>query len=113
MTVLAQTKSSSLVVPRPRLLTPGMLAVLVSAAGTSASLYLLLTTVPLYAASGPTGGAAAGLTSAALMLSSVAAELVTPALVERRGYRLVFGLGVVLLGGPRSEERRVGKECRL
>jgi MFS family permease len=86
--------------PRQRRFNPGMLAVLVSAAGTSASLYLLLTVVPLHAASGPAGGAAAGLTSAALMLSSVAAELVTPALVARFGYRVVFGLGVVLLGAP-------------
>jgi predicted MFS family arabinose efflux permease len=100
MTAIAQTLSGSLAVPRERLFHPGMLAVLVSAAGTSASLYLLLTVVPLYAANGPTGGAAAGLTSAALMLSSVAAELVTPALVARFSYRVVFGIGVVLLGAP-------------
>jgi MFS family permease len=100
MTAIAQTLSGSLAMPRKRLFHPGMLAVLVSAGGTSASLYLLLTVVPLYAANGPTGGAAAGLTSAALMLSSVAAELVTPALATRFGYRVVFGLGVVLLGAP-------------
>jgi predicted MFS family arabinose efflux permease len=100
MTVNAQMVSSSLAMPRQRLMSPGLLAVLISAAGTSASLYLLLSTVPLYAATGPSGSAAAGLTSAAMMLSSVAAELLTPALVARFGYRVVFGLGVVLLGAP-------------
>ncbi len=77
-----------------------MLAVLVSAAGTSASLYVLLTAVPMYAATGVAGGVAAGLTSGALMLSSVAAELATPILVARFGYRAAFGAGLILLGAP-------------
>ena len=77
-----------------------MLAVLVSAAGTSASLYVLLTAVPMYAATGVAGGVAAGLTSGALMLSSVIAELATPILVARFGYRAAFGAGLVLLGAP-------------
>jgi predicted MFS family arabinose efflux permease len=78
----------------------GVLAVLVSGAGTSASLYVLLTAVPMYAATGVAGGVAAGLTSGALMLSSVAAELATPILVARFGYRAVFGAGLILLGAP-------------
>jgi predicted MFS family arabinose efflux permease len=85
---------------RPRLMSRGVLAVLVSGAGTSASLYVLLTAVPMYAATGVAGGVAAGLTSGALMLSSVAAELATPILVARFGYRAVFGAGLILLGAP-------------
>jgi hypothetical protein len=34
------------------------------------------------------------------MLSSVAAELATPILVARFGYRAVFGAGLILLGVP-------------
>src|SRR5262245_50044196 len=97
---MTRTMRGSPAVPRAHLLSPGMAAVLISAAGTSASFYLLLTSVPRYAADGPAGTAAAGLTSAALMLAAVAAELATPALVGRWGYRIVFGLGVVLLGAP-------------
>jgi predicted MFS family arabinose efflux permease len=84
----------------PRFLGAGMLAVLVSGAGTSASLYVLLTAVPMYAATGVAGSVAAGLTSGALMLSSVIAELATPILVARFGYRAVFGAGLALLGAP-------------
>ena len=100
MTAIARPLTASIPMAGPRLLSAGMLAVLVSAAGTSASLYVLLTAVPMYAATGVAGGVAAGLTSGALMLSSVAAEMATPILVARFGDRAVFGAGLVLLGAP-------------
>ena len=64
------------------------------------SFYLLLSVVPLYATSVGAGRAGAGLTTGALMLSTVATELATPALLARFGYRLVLAAGLVLLGAP-------------
>jgi predicted MFS family arabinose efflux permease len=72
----------------------------VSAFGSMTSFYLLLAVVPLYATSIGAGGVGAGLTTGALMLATVAAELVTPALLARLGYRVVLALGLVLLGAP-------------
>lgn len=63
------------------------------------SFYLLVAVVPQYAATGA-GGVAAGLATGVLMLSTVAAEFVTPRLVARFGYRAVLGVGLVLLGAP-------------
>ncbi len=64
------------------------------------SFYLLLSVVPLYATSVGAGRAGAGLTTGALMLTTVATELATPALLARYGYRVVLGAGLVLLGAP-------------
>jgi len=64
------------------------------------SFYLLLSVVPLYATSVGAGRAGAGLTTGALMLTTVATELVTPALLARFGYWLVLAVGLVLLGAP-------------
>jgi predicted MFS family arabinose efflux permease len=44
--------------------------------------------------------AGAGLASGALLLATVAAELATPRLVVRAGYRLSLAAGLVLLGAP-------------
>lgn len=68
--------------------------------GALTSLYLLLSVVPLYAESIGAGGVGAGLATGALMLSTVVAELVTPRLVVRYGYRRVLAAGLVLLGAP-------------
>jgi predicted MFS family arabinose efflux permease len=68
--------------------------------GAATSFYLLLSVVPLYAASAGAGGTGAGLATGALMLATVAAELATPRLVARFGYRLVLAAGLVLLGAP-------------
>ena len=87
-------------VPRPRMLTRPLVLVFVSSFGFSTSFYLMLSVVPLYATSVGSGGAGAGLATGALMLSTVAAELVTPLLVSRFGYRAVFAAGFVLLGAP-------------
>jgi predicted MFS family arabinose efflux permease len=68
--------------------------------GSSSAFYLLLSVVPLYATSVGAGGVGAGLATGALTLASVAGELVTPRLVARFGYRVVFAAGLVLLGTP-------------
>jgi MFS family permease len=65
-----------------------------------ASFYLLLSVVPLYSTTVGAGEATAGLATTALMLSTVATELVTPWLANRLGYRVVFAAGLVLLGAP-------------
>jgi predicted MFS family arabinose efflux permease len=72
----------------------------ISAFGSMISFYLLLSVVPLYATASGAGRAGAGLTTGALMLATVAAELATPALLARLGYRLVLAAGLVLLGAP-------------
>ena len=68
--------------------------------GSMTGFYLLLSVVPLYATAAGAGRTGAGLTTGVLMLATVAAELATPALVGRLGYRAVLGLGLVLLGVP-------------
>ena len=71
-----------------------------SAFGSMTSFYLLLSVVPLYATAAGAGHVGAGLTTGALMLATVAAELATPALLARLGYRLVLAAGLLLLGAP-------------
>ncbi len=71
-----------------------------SAFGSMTSFYLLLSVVPLYATAAGAGHVGAGLTTGALMLATVAAELATPALLARFGYRLVLAAGLLLLGAP-------------
>jgi predicted MFS family arabinose efflux permease len=78
---------------------PLRLVLLADFAGLS-SFYLLLSAVPLAAASAGGGELGAGLATAALMLSTVAMELGTPRLTARLGHRAVLGVGLVLLGLP-------------
>ncbi|GHE14386.1 MFS transporter [Streptomyces alanosinicus] len=95
--------ASSSFAPRPPLLTRLLLLRFVSILGASTSFYLLLSVVPHYASTGGAGagaGGAAGLATGALMLATVVGEFVTPRLVDRFGYRLVLGAGLVLLGAP-------------
>lgn len=68
--------------------------------GSMTGFYLLLSVVPLYATAAGAGRVGAGLTTGVLMLATVAAELATPALVARLGYRVVLGAGLILLGAP-------------
>jgi predicted MFS family arabinose efflux permease len=72
----------------------------VSAFGAATSFYLLLSVVPLYAARAAPGRIGAGLANGTLMAATVAAELVTPRLVVRFGYRRVLVVGLLLLGAP-------------
>jgi predicted MFS family arabinose efflux permease len=85
--------------PRP-LMSRALGMYFLSAFGSMTSFYLLLSVVPLYATSVGAGRVGAGLTTGALMLATVAAELATPALLARLGYRAVLAAGLVLLGAP-------------
>ncbi len=68
--------------------------------GTTASFYLLLSVVPLYAAASGANGIGAGSVTGALMCSTVAIELATPYLVAKIGYRTVLAGALVLIGLP-------------
>lgn len=71
----------------------------VSIIGASISFFAPLSVVPMYAksAGSDTG---AGFATGALLLTTVAVELVTPRLVARFGYRLSLTIGLLLLGLP-------------
>jgi len=85
--------------PRPALITRPLLLRFISIFGASASFYLPLSVVPMYAKSAGSD-AAAGLATGALLVTTVAVELVTPWLVARTGYRLALSLGLLSLGLP-------------
>ncbi|HET9726214.1 MAG TPA: MFS transporter [Gemmatimonadales bacterium] len=98
---MALTEQTARAAPAPvPLLTRALALYFVSAFGSMTSFYLLLAVVPLYATAAGAGRVGAGLTTGALMLATVAAELVTPALLARFGYRAVLAAGLVLLGAP-------------
>ncbi|MCL2551387.1 MAG: MFS transporter [Actinomycetia bacterium] len=82
---------------RPPLVTRPLVLRFVTVVGASASFFLLLSVVPLYA---ERGGGDAGLATGSLMLATVAGELATPRLVARYGYRAALAAGLVLLGAP-------------
>lgn len=84
---------------RPALVTRPLLLRFASIVGASASFYLPLSVVPVYARSAG-GNLGAGLATGALLFATVAAELVTPRLVSRVGYRLALALGLLALGLP-------------
>ncbi|MFD0034612.1 MFS transporter [Streptomyces sp. NPDC055059] len=86
---------------RPRLMTRPLLLRFVTVVGSSASFFLLLSVVPVYAQSAPGGGSdKAGLVTGALMLATVVGELIAPWLAARCGYRVMLGAGLLLLGAP-------------
>ena len=89
------TSTGATATARPALLTRALLLRFVSTIGASASFFLLLSVVPLYA-----GASGAGVATGALMFATVAGELVTTPLVARFGYRAMLGAGLVLLGAP-------------
>jgi MFS family permease len=83
-----------------RLLTGPFARLLVMVFGSGLSMYLLTSVVPLYLAANGSGGVGAGASTAAMMFSAVAVELLVPRLLARWGYQVVLGLGLVLLGAP-------------
>jgi predicted MFS family arabinose efflux permease len=101
---MATTASSQDALPsaaaqRAPLITRPLLLRFVSSFGASVSFYLPLSVVPMYAkASG--SDASAGLATGALLLATVAVELITPRLVSRTGYRLALAIGLLALGMP-------------
>jgi len=84
---------------RPPLVTYPLLLRFATQLGSSASFCLLLSVVPLYARAAA-GGSAPGLATGALMVTTVAGELVTPRLTAACGYRLTLAAGLILLGAP-------------
>ncbi|MFE7461953.1 MFS transporter [Streptomyces sp. NPDC057554] len=83
-----------------RLLTRPMLMLLVASVGGMGGFYLLLSVIPLYAATAGGGGVGAGLTTGAMMLATVVAEPAVPWFLARFGHRAVVGAGLLLLGVP-------------
>jgi predicted MFS family arabinose efflux permease len=97
MTTTLTTRDTALPAQEP-LITRPLLLRFVSIIGASASFYLPLSVVPLYAR--PAGSAATGLATGTLLLVTVAVELLTPRLVARTGYRLGLCFGLLFLGLP-------------
>jgi MFS family permease len=85
---------------RSPILTRQMLLMLAVVVGAEASFYLLLSVVPLYAATAGAHSWGAGLCTGAIMVSTVLTELAVPRLLARHGYRTVMAAGVCLLGLP-------------
>jgi MFS family permease len=81
---------------RPPILHRALVLMVVAELGALTSFYLLLSVVPMVV----DGAAGAGAATAALMLATVAAELGTPRLVARFGYRCVIACSLLLLGLP-------------
>jgi MFS family permease len=104
MTSMISTQTASLPaaagLPRERLLTGGLVRVLLSTFVTLTSFFVLMSVTPLYVRASGGGTSGAGLATGALLLSAVVAELVAPSLIRRYGGRMVLGLGAVLLGAP-------------
>ncbi|MFC7549609.1 MFS transporter [Plantactinospora sp. GCM10030261] len=85
---------------RTPILTRPFLALLVAGFTALLGFTLLLPVVPLYAATAGASAAVAGLTTGALMLATVVAELVVARLLAAFGYRAVLVAGVLLLTVP-------------
>jgi MFS family permease len=86
--------------PRTRLVSGRLALLLMSSFGALTSFYLLLSVTPMYVMSAGAGTAVAGVVTGSLMLATVLAELASPRLMRRYGYRTVFAAGALLLGGP-------------
>ena len=86
--------------PRARLVTGRLALVLLSSFGALTSFYLLLSVTPMYVVSAGAGTAEAGVITGSLMLATVLAEFASARLMRRFGYRAVFAVGALLLGGP-------------
>ena len=99
-TTLAATAPPIAAVSRPRLFSGAVLLLFAVELAAMSSFDLLVAVVPLYATDRGLGTAGAGLAIGVLMAASVAAELVTPKLAARVGYRRLLVAGLVLLGAP-------------
>ena len=86
--------------PRTRLVSGRLALALLSSFGALTSFYLLLSVTPMYAVSAGAGSAEAGVVTGSLMLATVLAEFASTRLMRRYGYRTVFTIGALLLGGP-------------
>lgn len=82
---------------RPRLVSRPLLLAFACAFAFSTGFYLLPSVVPLFTASGGAGVRVAGLATGTLMLSTVAAEFVTPRPIASLCYRANLAAGLILL----------------
>lgn len=82
------------------MLTRSLNLAMAASVGGMLGFYLLVSTVPSYAAAGGAGEVGAGLATGAMMATTVLLELAVPWLLSRFGYRTVMGLGLALLGLP-------------
>jgi MFS family permease len=83
----------------PRLVSRALLVRFVSIVGSSIGFYLPLSVVPLVAQEAGSASSA-GFATVALLLATVACELVTPRLVSLVGYRWALAGGLLFLGAP-------------
>ena len=86
--------------PRSRLVTGPFALVLVAALCMELSFFLLVSVSPMAAAAGGAGSAGAGLVTGVLLFGTVAAELASPVLMRRWGYRVALAAGALLMGVP-------------
>jgi predicted MFS family arabinose efflux permease len=86
--------------PRRRLLSRPFALVLGSAFCMEISFFLLISATPMAAAAGGAGSAGAGLVTGVLLLGTVAAELASPILMRRGGYRATLTASALLMGVP-------------
>jgi len=84
---------------RQSLVTRSLLLRFATIIGASVSFYLPLSVMPLFAKSSG-AGTGAGMVTGALLLTTVAVELVTPRLLARAGYRRSLTAGLLMLGAP-------------
>jgi MFS family permease len=92
--------TTTTVQPAPPMLSRQLVLLLVTMFGALSGFYLLVSVVPVYLADSGGGAVGAGLATGVMMLATVLVELVVPRLLVRLGYRVVMGLGLLLLGAP-------------
>jgi predicted MFS family arabinose efflux permease len=93
------TPSRVLEAPPSRLVSRALALRFVSIVGSAIGFYLPLSVVPMLAQESGSSRSA-GLATVALLLATVACELMTPRLVGRMGYRWALAIGLTLLGAP-------------
>ncbi len=82
-----------------RLVSPELALCFVTTAASSVGFFLPFAVVPLFAAHAG-GAVAAGMATTALLVATVAVELVAPRILTRIGTRAGLALGLFLLGAP-------------
>jgi len=86
--------------PRRRLVSGPFALVLVAALCMEASFFLLVSVAPMAAAADGATSTGAGLVTGVLLLGTVVAELASPVLMSRFGYRVTLAAGALLMGVP-------------
>jgi MFS family permease len=100
MSTVTQAPPGKRTPARPRLLTVPLALTFAAEFSVLTSFFLLLSVVPMLAAAAGAGSAGAGLTTGALLLGTVLAEIAAAPAISRCGYRAVLGAGAILLGAP-------------